>query len=92
MMRVHVEGKGLSLVIIVADAIDYEIVRLSIALAKKRIKKIQMTTLNKEFSVLLDGVEIPANGYAQASQIAAAKLKPGESCFVIIQIKKLIES
>lgn len=51
-----------------------------------------MTTLNKEFSVLLDGVEIPANGYAQASQIAAAKLKPGESCFVIIQIKKLIES
>lgn len=38
MMWVRVEGKGLSLVIVVADAIDYEIVRLSIALAKKRIK------------------------------------------------------
>lgn len=46
--------------------------------------------LIKEFSVIHNGTETIASGYANASQLAAAKLKPGDSCFVVVQIIKPI--
>jgi hypothetical protein len=46
--------------------------------------------LTKKFSVMHNGTETIAASYTHASQIAAAKLKPGDLCFVVVQIFKPI--